>query len=659
MSKKRLSSCFSELLSVSKCKRIIRPLVSKIHALADINNKYPLILELRIPLDSHIQEQSLTKLKVYQGSSRPSSREGSLKPTLEKKPTLRHEYDNDMSSDEDCDLTFVLPDEEQAKADKSKLNSKQDNETFFRFLNPKDGHERLQSLKPFISDELFQSYCEIFTIFKNVVNALCAVTETEQAAVSKLSSLCSFKYGKSIASFTKSTYYSFNRTQLFNPNEIPLHLQELHGLLHDDIDNLLDIEPNVISQTYRANFLIGYVIHLIVFNLQLILYLLIPSLIHWLNDEFRLTRDFRFKSIMRCLFDEFWHYGIDDLKDVKDQRLLALIDVSVCTKSFELFWVLYKVGYWKRFIDSLQLQSDTDGCKSYDSLVLKVLTINNRLKIKEFNNFTGTASKSILEHEVYPLIKRNPQNPFINLILASVITQIMIGLRSDLAASKSSYETIEFLIEYYENIVKFIQMWLEFPGDMSAPMTYNSLYPGNEEIFEALSKFGIYMHAKCDRYIEHFTRYIERSSNENYEKLVGLLYDLNYLISRINLLNIYINVMRSFFLETNDELSLGVHSPKDLCDFFFELMANMERNIRSSKDFNEFLLWLYDKQEIKILNFTRLCFKAFYGEFNQLKDSSVYDLYYILFDEENGSYSSELDSEDEIRLNDSSLYEMY
>lgn len=565
-------------ISISRCKRIVRPLISKIHALTDMKSKYPTKLQFtsleaafsKVPLGHKACERS-----------RPSSRNGfaSQKSSIliNKRKAI---IVDDLMDEYDDDLSFRVSDE--VPEEKPELLNE-----YVKFIRPETSNERLESLEPFVSIELYQSYGEILQIFRNIVLTLFPTPSRE--SVTKLSTLCSFQIGKSIALSTKSTYYMINRVSLFNPLEISVEAQIFNQDLNDDIDEWLEMPPSVVSLHYRSDLLMGYVIHLIIFNLRNLLYPLIPVLLHWLEEEFRVSGDQKLRTIMRTLFIEYWREGSDN----KDQLN------GTESGKFQLYWDFFKIGYWESLIESLDLQ--TLSGQSYDGLILESLTNNDRL-----SEMTSDIS---LEKDIYPIIKRNPQNSCINVVLINIMTQIIVDFKRRFHSSKTTEAVLGLFQETYQGMVEFLGLWISF-GD-SREMIFNSLYPGNEEIFEGIIKFVQYLTYKNGQIIRHLQGTVITKDR---------IQELQITLHQYKLLEVILRLLRSYYLD----VECDNFEPGDLeqsSQAFLSIQGIKRRIKYSNYGLNEFLLWLNDNE---YRAFCQYLYQKVYGQFND-------EIYKILF----------------------------
>lgn len=375
------------------------------------------------------------------------------------------------------------------------------------FIHPSSSSERLASLKPYIDPDLFQSYKDIFQIFQTTVTN---VIDYEQNRLPRLATLCCINMGKSIALSTRSTYFKLNQSSLFDPDTLPGHLQRIYHSLHESIDPWLELEPMHLYGGYRRQLLMGYILHLVVFNLGM-LYMLIPVLIQWLQEDPKNKGLLPFSTI---LFNNFWHFDETYHPDF-DSEFLGYLDANKKIDNNDTFWRLYKVNYWQTFITDMSFETSVGG---YDSLMIEALA--RPLRIPESN--------SALVIQTLDHIVQCPYHPYTNSMLCNVLRSLISEVRSQ------SYSSL------YQHILQFIKVWLSFPLDPTQ-VVFNSLLPGNQFLFRCLNSITKYLAAvvspnqslrakvnDCINTIlilQHF--YLDEAEQEDTTGFVGTFFKLN------------------------------------------------------------------------------------------------------------------------------------
>lgn len=530
MKKKRLVDC----LPIPKCKRIIRPLVSKINALTDLYAKFPSKFEFQV--------------------------------------------------------------------DNFALNKPA--EGVLKFTHPPTADDRLASLKPYISHELYQAYKDIFSLFRNVILTLCE--EKLTLPIPKLSSLASYKIGKCITLGTKTTYHRLNQTLLFEPDTIPQY-QQKYKELANDIDEWLQIEPSAVSETYRKDLLLGYIIHILVFNLRTLLYLLIPVLAQWLKD----CETLKCKQLLRTLFIEYWQFLPRD----PDQTLVLELTLEVTDSNdlnLALFWLLQRIGYWQHLILDLKVASLTvslDAFSPYDGLVLDALATSDRLVLPSLNIM-----------DTYLLLRRCSQHPHNTSILVSTVAQIIDLLKKKMRRCTTSNSTLQLLVEAYESMRRFLQYWLSISSDC----VFNSIDRGNEDIFQALYHLLKYILSKCTHIFSYLNECLLAAPSGKVREMLTRFKNLYY---RVDMVRTVIRILEAYFLDKDNELSLTGLGVISLARYFTDLT----RDSSDKKDMGRFLTWLNDREGHEMRQFAQECFKLLYkGDWT---DRGLEDVHSILFEE--------------------------
>lgn len=536
---------------VAKCKRVIRPLISKVHSIIDYQLKHSL-MDFKAPM--------------------------SCKPVIS-------EPDPELSGDELYKTDFI---DENWKIQKG-------------FCNPVNSEQRLLALLPFIDEDVLRLYRETFVIFKSVISTF---AESNDMNLLSLSTMAAFKVGRIMAMNSKSTYYSINRAQLFDKEQLPPDIQELHNMLTNDIDEWLTMEPAVISSTYRNDLMIGYVLHFLVLNLHSGLYLLMPTLIHWLYEESKLRT--KYSLIKSTLFNEFWNfdYASRSTKN-REERMIAGLIGAYTKFGYNTFWALHQIeDFWSFFFDQVQVTSGYEP--SHASLFLDCLPKNNYL---DRNRLGDLVDINIVQSDVYCYIKMCPQHPNVNSILAITIGQIVQQFKASFDSCKSPMSYSTCIEKYFMECVEFIRVWLSFSGHA----IFNSLYSGNEEMFEAVVKLGVYFHHKCSVILNHIRR---QENTDTYTKVKDTFRSLKY---QLELFNSYLLLLRAFYLDWDPPGNLVVR-PDDLVIVFTLCQDSRGPNKKPSKDFNDFVNWLVDQN---LVQEARHLFNAFYGKKSSYKNIEI------------------------------------
>ncbi|GEQ70358.1 hypothetical protein JCM33374_g4034 [Metschnikowia sp. JCM 33374] len=482
------------VLSIARCKRIVRPLLSKVHSLTDLHSKYP----VKVNFDT---------------------------------------------------ILFTSGPDTPEKA---------------KFNNPATSQDRLNSLKPYLAQETYDAYTEIFAIFKNIVSTLYpgeipgarrvkrengkmprktpqkkphnGSAQPPSPKTPRLSFLAAQKLGKSIALGTKSTHYSLNQTALFDPDSIPLYLRKYHQQLAEDIDEWLAMEPASVVGHHRADLLLGYVLHILVFNSRTLLYTFIPVVCHWLHEQ-RLPSS-------RSLFIECWNFSpLDpDHEEVQD-----LTGTSTGTgpgsgvgsdsdANRATFWLFHNIGYWHNLVVLLGVKSSEYlSAQSYDALFLEALVSCDRLSLDHID-----------VHEVYALMRNNPQHPKNTQVLVLVVAQLITSFRASYNTASTSSAAHEAISTCYHEIRHFTQTWL----CLSKTCIFNSLDRGNEEIFEACFSFMAYLMDKCVSILEYLDGVSHSTAPNTPHNIAEITRSFQKLHIDITKLNVTCKILQGFFLDT-------------------------------------------------------------------------------------------------------------
>lgn len=248
-------------LTTSKCSRLTRPLIAKIHSLTDLFAKDASLFDFDTEKCSAMPSKELLRFL------NPKSSENRLKDL---QPFILHDL---YESYRDIFLNF-----------KNIVN-------FVYQLNPKKAVNNPYNHQ----DSLFIS----------------------NSTIPRLSTLSAIHTGKHIALGTKTTFLLVSQAMAFDKETFPAHLLMYSQNLEDGIESWLDMEPAPLFSSYRKTLLIGYLVHLLVINLSTLLYTLIPVIVHWLKEQGL--------PFLASLFYAYWDFlAFDvDLKVVGDLLPLA------------------------------------------------------------------------------------------------------------------------------------------------------------------------------------------------------------------------------------------------------------------------------------------------------------------------------------------------
>lgn len=446
----------------SRCKRIVRPLLSKIHGLTDMYNKNPALYKHDIGLNS----------------------------------------DGSYGFDNICGVNVLL-------------------------VKPGSASERLDALKPYISLELYQSYREIFHIFKAII---ATIDDNQPQGVVSLRQQCCHSVGKTMVLTARTSHHKLNQSILFDSNTLPDDIKRYVNEMLPDIDDWFELEPRMLYGQYTKDLLLGYIIHLLIFNLQHILYMLLPTLIHWLYEYLVVNNKSRY--LLTKLFSEYWRFSHNVYFEG------STVPVEFNRPSNE-FWQLYKIGYWDHFISSIGFHSQFDT-NHYEHLLIDTLVIDDKLSTYPGDKF------SLIENDIYDLITRNYYNYKINYLLIQILTELIHSVKSSV------------FIDLYDRIIGFIKVWLSFKPNQ----TFNSSYPGNEQLFNGLIRLTSYI------------------STKNKNKKFHCLHQ-----SIILLKNFYLDIVSDNLMDYDDD---------EICDILVHLY------VEHNDELNDFIDWLDINNYLKL-----------------------------------------------------------
>ncbi|WEJ94546.1 hypothetical protein PSN45_002037 [Yamadazyma tenuis] len=441
-------------------------------------------------------------------------------------------------------------------------------------VKPATAAARLQALQPFVSPELYSYLLDIFHIFKSIVTSL-ETGSNPAPFIDPLGSKCSYEIGKAMVLSTRASYYKLNNSILFDPKSLPESTRKYHHSLSSDIDPWLQLQPSSIFEPLRLDILRGYLLHVIVFNSPRLLYLLVPTLIHWLYEESIVMGSSRLKSMSNKLFYEFWHFDsanyYDNIGD-KAVKQLSRIDGD----SNDLFWWLNSIGYWDNMISSIGMTSSQIGHNQYEVLILDTLILNNKL-------MDGGD-----DSEVYALLRRNSTHLQVNNILITMLTRLI---------KQSSYNPNQ-LNETYYGFLRLIQSWLAFGSE--TPGLFNSLQTGNDAMFKGVISFSRYLHKSL-------------SKSDDLTKLLILLF------------HYYTNRQPGIQL-----IGLDAHHRVLLKTLRMIQMEELKKFIPlkySNYEISSFIYWLLDN---KLGKFASAVFYDYYGQFSKYYDDDLRHIHRLI-----------------------------
>lgn len=314
-------------LTISKCSRLTRPLIARVHALTDLYAKLPSLFEFDV---KKCLSMSLRTLQKFINPKTSQQRLSDLK-------------------------SFLLPDVYDAYCD-----------MFVNFKN---------------------IACVIFDLNYNLKDKKGKPGQTVRDALflpnsrlARLSTLAATHLGKHITLGTKTTFLPLSQAMAFDKKTFPSHLLKYSEDLEDNIEKWLEMEPDLIFGNYRSILLMGFVINLLVINLTALLYPLIPVLVHWLKEK-----NLPFLSY---LFMSFWNFLSSDpaLRDVKD---LLLLENSLTVEIFWAFHANgYWRQLVKDLLITTNDRAFSQKYSHFDALTLDALALTDKLNWNELETKT-------------------------------------------------------------------------------------------------------------------------------------------------------------------------------------------------------------------------------------------------------------------------------
>ncbi|KAK6460326.1 hypothetical protein DFJ63DRAFT_337698 [Scheffersomyces coipomensis] len=596
-------------LSTSKCKRMVRPLLSKIHSLNDLYYKYPALLEINFQINPYLMKYDYTKPSPFS------------MPTRVNKPRKRkrtHSDYGDLSDEEYGPVTI-----ENKTPDPTNMENE-----CLAIIKPKDSFQRLKSLQTFISSELYDSYCEIFQIFRNIISSSLLNHKNNRTQVSSLSSLCSMSLGKSIALTTKSTYYKVNQSMLFDaatmPPEIRFHQEELF----DDVDSWLEMEPTIIFNNYREDLFIGYIVYLLIFH-QKLLYLLIPVLLHWLKEEAINSPEKKtlLNRTKNLLFEKYWNNNDKLFNNSMEENVILMLNGSILDNSdTKGFWALHKIGYFQELINMIDIKTSHNNYSTYDDLFLQAVDSKGRINFELFSSLDlEDSDESWFLTKIYSVFKRCPQHPSLNSILVNILTQITSMGRLKLSTFQYSHQILPHFTDTFELLFDFLNQWLGFrPQNI---MVFNSLYYGNSDMFGVILQFCYFVNSKC---LQIQKKLLHNSTDD--DSLSNMINDYDDFIEWINTLISVVHIYEAYFLDESDiNFNLNHNSPRVVAELLLAIQNRSDlKNKLDAESYRHFLYWLVKKDNNEL---ARECFKNYYGKSLWFDNDTIDDIRYFLFEE--------------------------
>ncbi|CCE72923.1 Piso0_000528 [Millerozyma farinosa CBS 7064] len=612
-----------ESVSMSKCKRLVRPLVAKIHALNDLNNKYANVLDFTLTekgLESDYQDgNNVTNDSVrYRPSINPSGENEDKMDSVGRidkklKNSIRGHHDNKTFNINEENLN----NEETVKSldsNNSVRNSPNVN-VLAKFTNPIDSGSRLKSLKPFVSNSLFESYVDTFQIFQNLIVNLVEACGSEQRRVPKLTTLCSHKLGKGITMSARSTYYKLNQSLLFDIGNISPEISGYYENLCDDIDPWLELEPTNMSLQYRLDLLVGYIIHIIVLNSNYTLYLIIPAFLHWLKEMADATKNVKYEVIMHNLFKEFWNLDSDYFSEESRCLLDHFGGKSQKEINKTLFWLFFRIGFWRNLIYCL-----FDGASNkdliYGKLMLETFTKNDKLCFNE-----NTLGKfDFIIKDICCIIQDSPSHVNNNEVLIHLTTQVIVHSKTKLFQAKYISEILRVYSLILYRLSYLAHVWLGFRGNNNNSI-FNSSLPGNEDLFEALTRMTFF----CITKIKQTTEQLQKNRSFHMHDRIQLWYQrLRKNKENFKVFLMTMKILKSFYMGQRlsflHDLELNAIESVSNCLIHIQNSSLCENRScfgfqrSENKVFNNFLKWLVSTQNHSAVPIAKSCLRKYYGK---------------------------------------------
>jgi hypothetical protein len=289
-----------------------------------------------------------------------------------------------------------------------------------------------------------------------------------------------------------------------------------------------------------------------VFNLGM-LYMLVPVLVQWLQEELRIQDNGPLMAFSTILFNQYWHFDETYHPDF-DSDFLGYLDPNKKIDNNGTFWILYRMGYWEALINDMELMSKVG---TYDSLMIEALA--RPLRVPNANTLLVIKA---LDH-----ISACPFHPCINLALCNVLRNLIVEVRSKSNAAAQ-----------YQHLIQFMKVWLSFPPDPTQ-VVFNSILPGNEFLFRCLTSVTRYLAAIVDA------------------KDTKLRTKVNHCLTTIG-------IFQHFYLDIGDN-----EDTTGFVECFFEMHKSSKE---PNESFNEFVMWLHDQGTSEYIDLSRQLFSRFY-----------------------------------------------
>lgn len=606
MSKKRKVNANASY-NVQKCKRIVRPLISKLHSFNDLCVKYPSILDTHFPFDVIDRFMTLRTSGLNCRQTSPGEHEGPNDEVY-------------FSESEKAPFRYLKnlgghisnPEAQSFKNTFKKLQ---------KLREPRNSFERLASLKPFISNETFHAYDELFLIFRTIITSLVDTRDISvPSGVSKLSTAASIELGKNAALYTKSTYYKLNQSFLFDSDTLPQEYRQLSATLSDDIDEWLNLDPKTITCHYRTHILIGYVIHLLVLHLRSTISLLMPVLLSWLQEEYKTSLNPELVLMKRIMFNGFW-MGVDSSVDKLgfDSNQSRIIE----DKNITVFWSLLKLDYWKFLFYQLGVINALDKNSCYEKIMLQgLLTQNNFsfliIRILEFD------SDSFLSCEIRNILQSSSDHTISGNLVVLIVTQIIRYFRKAVTTLEDLEKIHEVIVYSYDTSCALCQIWLHIASDLT--QIFELKFPGNFEIFDAFFGLLDFLEDTAKKLFFILKNGVAtKKGNNNYFYDFQLIGRIQQILSKCKSLNASLGLMRAYLLEIPFdpplEMSMNLVS-QSLLSFFGLENGSRFKGVKENEPLNRFLHWL-TKRNAACMQLAKTCSEKYYG----VKYSRVYDVF--------------------------------
>lgn len=620
--KRKLENHAFDSLSISKCKRLVRPLVAKIHALNDLNNKYANVLDFTLTekeLEVVCQDGNNTRDDIvrYRRNTSPSGKNEDKMDSFEHidkklKSSFRGHQDNKTSNNKENlgnEKTVKFSDSNSHARNAPTVN------VLANFTNPVDSASRLKSLKPFVSDSLFKSYVDIFQIFQNLMVNLVDAFSLDQKRLPKLTTLCSHKLGKDITMSARSTYYKLNQSLLFDIGNISPEISGYYQNLCDDIDPWLELEPTNMSLQYRLDLLVGYIIHIIVLNLNYTLYLIIPTFLHWLKEMADTTRNVKYEVIMHTLFMEFWNLDSDYFSEESQCLLNYFGGKCQVDSNKSLFWLLFRIGFWRNLVYCL-FYGASNKDSIYGNLMLETFTKNDKLC---FNENTLDKFDFIIK-DICCIIEDTSSHVNNNEILIHLTTQVIVHSKTKLFQAKYISEILRVYLQIRHRLSYLAHVWLSFRGNNKSSI-FNSSLPGNEDLFDALTRMTFF----CISKIKQTSEQLQKNELFHTHNRIQLWYKrLHENKETFKVFLMTVKILKWYYL--GQRLSFSNELEPNAIESLSNCLIHIQNSVlcenrscfcsqRSQNEaFDDFLKWLVSTQNSSAIRIAEQCHRKYYGK---------------------------------------------